>query len=136
VVPQNIFLKIYWQGAMNNGKLLARHNRIVPFPKAYRRQWGGGRNLKFLVTVLAVLYFLVLAVSQGWRLLSLQRSLAEIEQEISLVRSQNEALQQEVEQLHSPAYLEKLARQELGMVRPDELLFFFRESGGAPPGGR
>lgn len=121
---------------MNNGKALGKQSKIIYLPLADRKQRQPGRRLKFILAALAVLYFTVLFFSQGWRLLSLQRSLADVEREISVVRSQNELLLQEIEQLHTPAYLEKLARQELGMVRPDELLFFFRETGGSPSGGR
>lgn len=121
---------------MNNGKALGKESKVVYLPRAGRRQRVAGGRLKVILAVLAVLYFTALFASQAWRLIGLQRSLADVEQEISVVRGQNDLLLQEIERLHSPAYLEKLARQELGMVRPDEMLFFFRENGRPPAGGR
>src|SRR5690554_938523 len=78
-----------------------------------------------LLLVVVVLYFTVLFAGQYWRLHQLQSTLSEINQEISQVKATNEQMQKEVERLHSPDYLEQMAREELGMVRPGELLFYF-----------
>jgi cell division protein FtsL len=121
---------------MNNGKTAGKQSKVLYLPWADRQQRGAGGRLKVILTALAMLYFTALFASQAWRLLSLQRSLGAVEQEISVVRSQNDLLLQEIEQLYSPAYLEKLARQELGMVRPDEILFFFRDNDRSPADGR
>jgi len=76
----------------------------------------------------AVLYLSALFVSQYWRLVQLRHTLQSIETEIATVREQNEEMLREIERLHSQPYLEQMARQELGMVRPGELLFYFRDT--------
>jgi cell division protein FtsB len=77
--------------------------------------------------VLLILYFMLLFATQYWRLLQLRGTLESIEADIRAVRTQNEEMLREIERLHSPAYLEEMAREELGMVRAGELLFRFRE---------
>ncbi len=57
----------------------------------------------------------------------MKSTLQELEEQISTVRGQNEKMLWEIEHLHTNSYIEKMARQELGMVRPGEVLFFFRE---------
>jgi len=113
---------------MINRSKINRQAKIVRLPLGKWKQQGTGRRLKIILAVLALLYFCVLLAFQGWRLIALKRNLADVEQEISLVRDRNELLLQEIERLHSLTYLERLAREELGMVRPDEILFFFRET--------
>jgi cell division protein FtsB len=119
---------------MINVKKACRQAKVVPLRN--RQQQRTARHLKIIVTVLAVLYFSVLLAHQGWRMIALKRNLVDVEQEIISVRSQNELLLREIEQLHSLTYLEKLAREELGMVRPDEILFFFREDESQSAGER
>jgi cell division protein DivIC len=85
-------------------------------------------HLASVLLILALLYFTTLFLSQYWRLVQLRQTLQGIEQETHAARLQNEQMLQEIERLYSPAYLEKMARQELGMVRAGELLFFFRET--------
>lgn len=75
-----------------------------------------------------VLYFALLFATQYWRQVQFGQALEEIEAEVESVRLANEEMQAEIERLHSPAYLEEVARQELGMVRSGELLFFFQDS--------
>jgi cell division protein DivIC len=77
--------------------------------------------------LLLILYFVLLFASQYWRLVQFRRTLDTIEAEIRAVRAQNEEMLREIERLHTPAYLEEMAREELGMVRSGELLFLFRE---------
>ena len=62
-----------------------------------------------------------------------QRSqLAELQRQEQVLQQQNAALQIQVQQLHDRAYLEQLARQCLGMVRPGEIGFTLAPKGGSP----
>ncbi|HZK25571.1 MAG TPA: septum formation initiator family protein [Oscillospiraceae bacterium] len=79
-----------------------------------------------VLLIIAVLYFTILLGSQYWRSVQLQHSLETIHTEIQTVKAQNEAMSKEIERLHSPAYLEQKAREDLGMVRSGELLFYFQ----------
>jgi cell division protein FtsB len=56
----------------------------------------------------------------------LQRDLDELKEENRKIRRENEALQIEIRSFHSdPSYVEKIARDELGMVGPSEVIFQF-----------
>jgi len=107
-------------------KLSQQNKKLVFLPEARRRSPARNKLVKGLI-VLLILYFVLLFATQSIRLLQMRRSLFSIEEEIQAVRLQNEEMLREIEQLHSPAYLEKMAREELGMVRSGELLFLFRE---------
>ena len=92
---------------------------------------AGGFWQKRLITalvILTILYFALLFVTQYWRQVQFRQTLQIIEADIAGATAQNEEMQREVERLYSPAYLEEMARQELGMVRSGELLFLFQES--------
>lgn len=120
-----------------NSRPTRKQAKIIYLPRSDRSWRGAVVNRRGgLLLVLAALYFSALFVSQHWRLVQVRRGLAGIEREISIVSGHNNLLTQEIEKLHSPAYLEKLARQELGMVRPGEILFFFRETDREPAQGR
>lgn len=107
---------------------LLKHAKITYLPGARNVSQKPVNRLAACLVILGLLYFSVLFMSQYWRLLQLRRTLEGIEREIVIVRSQNEEMRREIEKLHSPAYVEKIARQELGMVRPGELLFFFKDT--------
>ncbi|MBS3901621.1 MAG: septum formation initiator family protein [Dethiobacter sp.] len=106
--------------------LVRQNKKLAYLPGAGRRSAAGSKLLKGLI-ILLVLYFVLLFATQSIRLLQMRRTLSSIEEEIQTVRMQNEEMLREIEQLNSPVYLEKKAREELGMVRSGELLFLFRE---------
>lgn len=89
-------------------------------------------KLGTMLILFFALYFAVLFAMQYARVLQLRGTLAGIEREIGEVRRQNEEMIAEIERLQTPAYLEQMAREHLGMVRSGELLFMFRESDNLP----
>ncbi|EEG76632.1 FtsB family cell division protein [Dethiobacter alkaliphilus] len=103
---------------------------------AYLPGARGGRpwqkRLIMGLILVVVLYFGLLFAAQYWRLVQFRQTLDEIDAQIAGARAQNEEMQAEIERLHSPAYLEEMARQELGMVRSGELLFFFQKPDNLP----
>ena len=106
---------------------LAGQNKKLAYLPGAKQGVPNKKRLVSILAVLAVVYFSVLFVSQYWRLVQLSSTLELIESDIHIVREQNEEMQREIERLNSPAYLEQMARQELGMVRSGELLFFLRD---------
>lgn len=103
-----------------------RNKKIVYFPKV-KTAGNKKKKLPLLLLLFALLYFTALFACQYWRLFQLRRSLETVQAEIEKVKMQNEAMSREIERLHSPSYLEQLAREDLGMVRSGELLFFLQE---------
>ena len=88
--------------------------------------------------LVAVLLVLLFALAVPVRTYLDQRSqLAQLQREAQVLEQQNAALQRQVAQLNDPAYLERLARECLGMVKPGEIGFVVVPKGGvqpAPPG--
>jgi cell division protein FtsB len=60
------------------------------------------------------------------RVTHIRREIVTMEREITTLRARTEELTRTVERLRNdPAYVEKLAREEFGMVRPDETVLKF-----------
>lgn len=109
-----------------------RKEKITYLPVAKKAPLLLRFRLVPVLAVLAVIYFSALFIAQYSRLVQLRHSLQSIEMDIQAVRMQNEEMLKEIEKLHSPSYVEQMARQELGMVRPGELLFYFQEADNPP----
>jgi cell division protein FtsB len=62
--------------------------------------------------------------------ISQRNRLSQLEQQAQLLQRQNARLAQEVHQLNDPAFLERTARQCLGMVRAGEIAFVVVPGGG------
>jgi cell division protein FtsB len=91
------------------------------------RLTGRAALLIVVVTMLAV--FSVVPVrdylSQRSEIAQLQRRTAELERS-------NASLRSDIRRLHDPAYLERIARACLGMVKPGEVAFVSKASGTDP----
>jgi cell division protein FtsL len=57
----------------------------------------------------------------AWEGYLLRREAAALEREREALRRQNAALREEIRLLHTPEHIERLAREQLGLVRPDEI---------------
>ena len=72
--------------------------------------------------------------NQVLRVTQLRRQLETMERDIVALRARAEELTRTVDRLRNdPAYMEKLAREEFGYVRPDETVLKFPSSGRAAP---
>ena len=87
---------------------------------------------------LAILFLLVLVVASVMgnrsliRLYQMHRDRATLEREIDQLTAANASLAEEVRTLRTdPARVEAIAREELGLVKPGELVYEFRPT--APP---
>lgn len=83
------------------------------------------RNLRFHRAALAVTLaaILLMAVPPGRQLYAHQRRIDAGESRLEALRVQNEVLQERLQRLADPEYVEKLAREQLGMVRPGEISY-------------
>ncbi len=81
------------------------------------------RRFDFFVPLMAIIigYFAFVLVSQQVHLGQLAENQAAAEARLSAAQEENEALKQEKAALSDPAYIEKIAREELGMTRHAEL---------------
>ena len=91
----------------------------------------------YLISVLIVLLSLVTLVGERgalhlWRLRGEKNRLDEQNYRL---QKENESLRQRVYKIgHDDDYLEKLAREELNVVRPGEIVYRFQTTQGARPG--
>ena len=84
-----------------------------------------GKVIKWAAGAAAALVLLSLMDSGGFRRRrALQRELQDLEARNQVLREKNQALIEEIELLRSdPRAVERAAREELGFVRPGELVF-------------
>jgi len=90
-----------------------------------RRRWLALLGLAAAAFILLKLLLSLLLSDMGvFTLLDLHRTRTELQQEISGLREKNAALADQVGALRSdPVYIEALAREQLGMVRPGERVY-------------
>jgi cell division protein FtsB len=88
------------------------------------------------VLLIAVLTVLTFAISPMRALLAERDKLDELQRQAQQLQGQNDALQRRILQLQDPAYLERLARECLGMVAPGEVAFVTVPEEGPPPASK
>jgi cell division protein FtsB len=88
-----------------------------------------GRALGLLITVILVLVF---AISPMRAYLEQRNDLRTLQQQTVLLQRANQQLSDQITELHDPTYLERLARECLGMVSPGETSFIAVPKNGAP----
>jgi len=89
-----------------------------------------GQPLPRRMVVLAAIALAVAGLGVGgngmMRVWQMQREIESLEADIARLRAQTQTLGQTVERLRNdPAYIEKLAREDLGYVRPGESVLKF-----------
>ncbi len=91
-----------------------------------------GRRLRLAAILLLLLVVASVAGNRGLlRLYRMHQTKVALEREITQLRSANAALAEEVRALRTdPSRLEAIAREELGLVKPGDLVYEFRP---APP---
>jgi cell division protein FtsB len=83
---------------------------------------------------LLILGLAVYGGNQVVRVTQLRQQLDAMERDIVTLRARAEELTRTVDRLrHDPVYMEKLAREEFGYVRPDETVLKFPSTGRAAP---
>lgn len=86
-------------------------------------------NRGFALLLGAVLLWAGLGYTSGLvRIISLRREMTSVRRQITAVNSRNKELEKAVADMQSPAYVEKVAREELGLVRPSEVKFVVARS--------
>jgi cell division protein FtsL len=87
------------------------------------------RALVLAVIMIALLFYLVVPM----RTYVAQRNrLSQLERQTQILEQQNQVLSQQVARLNDPAYVEQIARECLGMIRPGEISFVIVPKEGAP----
>ena len=98
---------------------ISRNKQIKPHEKTKKRT---KYNFKIPVIVLSLL-FIYLAVSLGGemqKLNAMKNNVQEIEQEIDQIKARNDELHKMLKAMESNEYVEQIAREKLGLVKPGE----------------
>jgi cell division protein FtsB len=98
-------------------------------PRRRRRARLTARATILLAIMIGVL---VLSVAPARMYFEQQAELARFEHEATVLQRKNDALAARAEQLRDHAFIERLARQCLGMVKPGEIAFVVVPTEGAP----
>ncbi len=73
--------------------------------------------------ILLLIFYVVFLFSDKYaRTLQLKEDIKRLESELEELKLKNNNLSQEVKLLKSDKYIEKIAREELGLTKPDEIL--------------
>ena len=82
------------------------------------------KKIVYAAVVTAVaLYFVSTVVSQQISLSKQNKQIEELENKISEAQKESEDLKNQVDNLNNPEYIEKVARERLGLIRPNERIF-------------
>ena len=84
------------------------------------------RGIVRIVITLLLIYSLLCFARAGRTLAEMERTAAQLEEERELLEQEHAALELRLQQ-ESPEQMEKLARRELGMVMPGEIVFLFTQ---------
>ncbi|MFO7152700.1 MAG: septum formation initiator family protein [Bacillota bacterium] len=82
-----------------------------------RIKWSRVLLLIFLV------YFVYTFTAQQLKINDLKRQEMELSREIERLSAERAELQKEIELLNTDSYIEELARDQLGLVKPGEILY-------------
>ncbi len=94
----------------------------LPLAGVKKRKFSrSSRNRLPALLVLMFLGYLVFSFSiQFGRLSVMQKKLQEVQDEIQMMQQKNASLQEELRKMQSDAYIEKEAREKLGLIKPGE----------------
>ncbi len=81
------------------------------------------RFISMLVAVIFVLYFVYTMIWQQVVISKKGKEIEALEEKIAAAEQQTEKLEEELDNLNDPEYLEKIAREKLGLIRPNERVF-------------
>jgi len=91
---------------------------------------GRKRKICLLISIVFFLFIIVISFAREKGLLKVwetERDLAELHKEIGKIDRENMRLEREIISLRSnnASYIEKVAREELGLVKPGEVVYEF-----------
>lgn len=78
------------------------------------------RGFIYIAVALVVIYFCVMFISQQFTINESKKKIAELEREIESVKEESNKLREEIKNSESRETIEGIARDELGLVYPDE----------------
>lgn len=100
---------------------MAQKKRITaPGAQSRRKQRQVIRYTTVGAVIVAVIFFCILIV-QGYEMMQIYQEQQHVQQQLEQLQQRNKELEAEKEKLSDPKYIESVARDELGLVRPGEV---------------
>ncbi len=78
-------------------------------------------NIFIVITVAVIGYFIYVAVEQQIYINNITQERIAVDEQLAKAKKENAELKQEKEALEDPQYIEKIAREELGMTKKDAI---------------
>jgi cell division protein FtsB len=100
---------------------------LSAFPGQHRESRYSMYRLLVIILGFIVCGLLVIVGAQYVRQYQAGQALIEMEAKINEMRERQAELEEEIQRLQDLDYIEVLARERLGLVRPDEVIFQFED---------
>ena len=84
-------------------------------------------RIKHLLILFFVIYIIYTLAIQQLKMIDLSKQETELAEKINSVIEEREQLKKEIQLLQTDQYIERVARDELGLVKPGELVYKFTE---------
>ncbi|SHM21658.1 cell division protein FtsL [Caldanaerovirga acetigignens] len=86
---------------------------------------GAKKRIKIgrVLFLIFLIYFIYTFAVQQFKINDLRRQEVELSSEITRLSAEREKLKKEIELLNTESYIEELARDQLGLVKPGEILY-------------
>ena len=110
-------------GRVSKNKKMRLVKESAQSKKAGKRKLDKKRLGIVIVVTAFALYFTYIMIWQQVMISKKNGEIKDLEEKINQANQQTEVLQNELDNLDDPAYLEKIARERLGLVRPNERVF-------------
>ena len=101
-------------------------SKVIRLPKG-RRPW------RQLVALVVTLYLLYSFTHLGLALYQTNRQMQAYENQKTALLQENARLKQQIQELNSDSYIERVAREELGLVKPGERVIMPAQPGQVRP---
>ena len=97
--------------------------RTSPAKEKQKGKIAPGRLLAVVLVGLFVLYFIYIMIWKQVMLSKKNKEIDALEEKISAATQQTEQLKEQLSSMEDPEYIERIAREKLGLVRPNERVF-------------
>ncbi|MDN5332195.1 MAG: cell division protein DivIC [Tepidanaerobacteraceae bacterium] len=86
---------------------------------------GAKKKIKIgrVLLLIFLVYFVYTFTVQQFKINDLRRQELELSREMNRLSAEREKLKKEIELLNTESYIEELARDQLGLVKPGEILY-------------
>jgi len=92
-----------------------------------RKKLLKGNRLFYMIILSALLYVVWVFGNQQIRLRAFQQQEKEKQQQVAALKQEVLRLEEEIKQSNTPEFVEKVAREQLKMVKPNEIIYIDME---------